>query len=101
MSFMRKIIDALNMNNWNKRNETQSLNYNERNDCYKVLRQQKKMQEAKAQQTSNSHNTPNKTIIKQPKSTYMSKYDIERYAIECNAYVVREERKEQNKKQFS
>lgn len=27
----------------------------------------------------------------------MRKYDVERYARECNTYVVREERKEQNK----
>ncbi len=31
---------------------------------------------------------------KKPKSKHMSAYDIERYARECNAYVIREERKE-------
>ena len=34
-----------------------------------------------------------KPIKSKPQYTYMSEYDIERFAVECNAYVVREERK--------
>lgn len=39
-----------------------------------------------------SEQEPTKNSIK-PKAKRLSKYDLERYAIECNAYVVREERK--------
>lgn len=35
---------------------------------------------------------------KYSKTKYMSEYDIERYAIECNAYVVHEERNEQQER---
>lgn len=36
------------------------------------------------------------TIRNHPKTNNMNKYDIERYARECNAYIVREERKEKS-----
>lgn len=49
--------------------------------------------------TDNAQNSEKVSIANKTKSKakYMSKYDVERYARECNTYVVREERKEQNK----
>lgn len=37
--------------------------------------------------------------ISNPKRKYMSQYDIEQFAKECNAYMVREERKERQEKE--
>lgn len=45
-----------------------------------------------------SENIPMKTVAKSnpmPETKYMSDYEIEQYAKECNAYVMREDRKEQ------
>lgn len=42
-------------------------------------------------------NKSNRQNIVRTQNLRMNPYDVERYAIECNAYVVREERKEQNK----
>lgn len=59
MIFMKRIINALNIDNWKSKD------------------------------------------VNNKKSENMSLYDIERYAKECNAYTIREERKEQNKLSFS
>lgn len=40
-----------------------------------------------------------KPIKSKPKYTYMSDYDMERFAVECNAYVVREERKKRQEQE--
>ncbi|MBD5556427.1 MAG: hypothetical protein HDQ95_14085 [Roseburia sp.] len=50
----------------------------------------------------NNENTSISTTIEnksnsKPKPKHMSNYEIEQYAKECNAYAIREERKEQNK----
>lgn len=40
-----------------------------------------------------------RSIKSKPQYTYMSEYDMERFAIECNAYVVREERKKRQEQE--
>lgn len=82
MSFIRKILDALKMESTREMEREEEICASER----------------KEEQTSNAYDKdseekPIKNISK-PKNKRMSQYDLERFAIECNSYMVREERKE-------
>lgn len=79
MLFMQKILDLLYINTQERKQiENENLS-----DKFKdVIDEDKKEVNGKCQKIKRNH---------------MSKYDIEQYAKECNAYVVRKERKEKNK----
>lgn len=73
MTFMRKILDVLNMENLEKQTkETEIIK--------------------KSSENISEVQSTEKKLMSTPK--YMSRYDIAQFARECNAYVVREERKE-------
>ena len=82
MTFMRKIMNALKMDNWQNKEEENPL------------------EEFLQNHDTNSNEIEEKAEIPKPKKVKkksMTAYDIERYAVECNAYVIKEERKDKNK----
>ena len=87
MTFIKKIIDILTIENWQPEdNVSKTQAANEKEQFLSML--QSKIYAVNA--------LIDKVNLK-PKSKRMSDYEIERYARECNAYDVKEERKEQNK----
>ncbi len=86
MLFMSKILDAFKL------------------ESTREMEKEMSVSERKQEKSSNAYNKYSeqeeiKSILK-AKRKHMSQYDIEQFAKECNAYMIREERKERQEKEF-